>query len=101
MNTIALLDLSVNDADLAVILAVPEPTTDEWLTPYWLGALDAMEGKAFCPEAYFVRVGQTLEYTEGFESVRGESEITRAFKAQWPAREEAIEDDHEFIRIGC
>lgn len=50
------------------------------LSAYQFGYLDAELGYPFAPEMYFVRQGDMLEYTEGFESVRGESEITRSFK---------------------
>lgn len=69
-------------------------------SPYTCGVLDAEDKHAFCPEQYFIWDGDMLEYTEGYEEVNGESEITAAFKRERMEREPAIEDDHDFIRWG-
>jgi hypothetical protein len=81
-------------------LVVEVKPSSEHLSAYMIGALDAQDGEPFAPEMYFFWFGQMLEYTEGFESVKGENEITRSFKAQWPEREEAVEDDYTWIAQG-
>lgn len=80
------------------VVIVPEPC--EHLSAYMIGVLDAQDGEPFAPEMYYVWWGQMLEYTEGYESVAGEDEITASFKAQWPQREPAIEDDYNWIAMG-
>lgn len=60
-----------------------------------MGFLDAQEGMPFAPEQYFVWWNDLLEYTEGFESVNGESDITRDFKAQFAAITEPDEDRYD------
>ena len=49
-------------------------------TPFLVGVITAEKGEAFAPEAFFIRDGDMMEFTEGFELVRGENEITRDFK---------------------
>jgi len=50
------------------------------LSAYQFGYLDAELGYPFAPETYYVNRDDMLGYTEGFEAVRGESQITRDFK---------------------
>lgn len=72
-------------------------------SPYILGVLDAERGEAFCPENYFAWDGDLLAYTEGFEAVRGENEITRDFKrgiVEAVDLEEYMADT-DWIRHGC
>lgn len=59
------------------VAAIPEPTRDEWLSPYMLGVLDAQEGTHACPEMYFTQQGQKCEYCEGFEEVAGPTLTTQ------------------------
>lgn len=49
-------------------------------TPFLVGVITAEKGEAFAPEAFFIRDGDMMEFTEGFELVRGENDITRDFK---------------------
>lgn len=72
-------------------------------TPYLIGVIDGERGFDFAPERYFSFGPDLLAYTAGFEEIRGELPITRAYKAQWdsPVEEYAIEDDHDWIRSGC
>lgn len=78
-------------------------TLAESASPYLIGVLDAECGHPFAPETYFFWWGDMLEYTEGFEEVKGQSDITCSFKAQWPAADdtECIEDDYQWIARGC
>jgi hypothetical protein len=48
-----------------------------------IGEMDAAEGHPFCPEFFFIRVSDKLAYTKGFETIKGECEITRCFKASY------------------
>lgn len=73
----------------------------ECASPYMIGVICAEKGDPFCPEEFFAWDGDLLAFTEGFESVKGESEITLAFKASFWEREPAIEDDYDWIRQGC
>lgn len=95
MNTTTQATLGTRQPEVVVAIL----STD--IAPYMLGALDAKRGGPFCPEEYYLWSGDMLEYTEGWEAVCGESDITRNFKADWVEREPAIEDDYEWIRKGC
>lgn len=107
MNSLPVLPAIVNSvnwaapADVDFIVAISEPEISECLSPFMLGVICAEKGEPFCPEEFFAWDGDMLAYTEGFESVAGESEITRAFKDSFFKREPAIEDDHEWISRGC
>lgn len=70
-------------------------------TPYLCGVICAERNDPFCPEEFFAWEGDMLEFAEGFEAVKGESDITLAFKASFWEREPAIEDDYDWIRYGC
>lgn len=100
-------------------LAPTQPTVKpvsafDFATPYMMGVMDAEENLPFCPEEYFVWDGDMMSYLEGFEAIKGESEITRSFKAaaMKPMLTDAqIEAEHEdlvegmndeaFWRMGC
>lgn len=49
-------------------------------TPYLCGVICAERNDPFCPEEFFAHDGDMLEFAEGFEAVKGESDITRDFK---------------------
>lgn len=44
------------------------------LTPFQVGVLDADEKMPFCPEDYFFKAVQKLEYAMGFASIRPDCE---------------------------
>lgn len=71
-------------------------------TPYVVGIVTAEKGEAFAPEQFFVWDGDMLEYTEGFELVRGESDITRDFKRSIAEAVDYEDDilDREWFRKG-
>jgi len=48
-------------------------------TAFRFGVEDAQQGDAFAPEAIFAQRQQQIEYSLGFESVRGISEATSQF----------------------
>jgi len=72
-------------------------------TPWLVGVITAEKGEAFAPEQFFIRDGDMMEFTEGFELVRGECEITRDFKRSIIEAVD-LEDGMEeiaWIRSGC
>lgn len=74
-------------------------TPPDFVTPDYLGEMDAEEGFPFAPEAWFAdRFKQTL-YAAGYASVKGPSHLTDTFLLG--SAEGSIEDDHAWIRGGC
>jgi hypothetical protein len=59
------------------------PPTEAFAKPvsvaFMLGASDAEAGDSFCPEKFFVRSCDKIQYSLGWEMVRGASEMTRQF----------------------
>jgi len=99
----------------AVVIAKPVSVA------FLLGASDAESNAPFCPEQYFVRHCDKVQYAVAFEKVRGASEMTRQFTKSvelteapaddesqrliWEAQEtEDLEEwllDEEWMRRGC
>jgi len=53
------------------------PVSVAWM----LGASDGEANGPFCPEQFFVRNVDKIQYAFGFEAARGASEMTRQFTA--------------------
>lgn len=58
-------------------VAQTQDTAQRYETARALGETDAREGHLCLPELYFVSRGQWIAYVRGYESVKGETMLSR------------------------